>query len=254
SMGNRDILLGNTSETGIIVKDNTGNVGIGVTSPVAPLEISGTQTFGTTAIPQGNIGLGRISATTWNGTGILLTNSYISNSVTHRSIVQNSGALYFGRHSGTTSIPDITIDSSGTLLMYHRNNDCPNGWDCNIQGWDMTISSIYYSGLSQRSDKRLKHDIKSLEGQIALNKLMQLRPVSYRWNDKQLGTSTKYGFIAQEVKEVMPELVSVATDERKTESIDYTALIAPAIKAIQQLKEENDKLRAEFEEYKRTHP
>lgn len=56
------------------------------------------------------------------------------------------------------------------------------------------------------SDMRLKTDIVTIEG--ALEKMLSLRGVSYKWIDtKRFGEQTEIGFIAQEVDEVIPEVV-----------------------------------------------
>ncbi|UXS31886.1 tail fiber domain-containing protein [Agrobacterium tumefaciens] len=90
-----------------------GNVGIGTSLPQAPMEVAGITTA--RAIAQGSVGLGHISETGWDGNGIIFTNSYITSSVTHRSIVQNGGNLYFGRHSSSGHTTDMFIAESGRV-------------------------------------------------------------------------------------------------------------------------------------------
>jgi hypothetical protein len=67
------------------------------------------------------------------------------------------------------------------------------------------------------SDSRLKNTIKPLT--YGLNEVIQLNPKTFYYNDDISKSRLKYGFIAQEVKEVMPELA------RKLEgSSDYLGL------------------------------
>ena len=42
----------------------------------------------------------------------------------------------------------------------------------------------------------------------SLEKILALRPISWRWKDARADQTIQYGFIAQEVEEVLPELVS----------------------------------------------
>lgn len=83
---------------------------------------------------------------------------------------------------------------------------------------------------------------------------MQLRPVTYRWRTGDT-TSLDYGFIAQEVEQVLPILVGNNPDltigegedaEEITDvkSMRYATLVVPLVKAVQELKAENDNLRA----------
>lgn len=90
-----------------------GRVGIGISSPQAPIEVAGTTSA--RAISQGSVGLGNISETGWNGNGIIFTNSYESSAVTHRSIVQNGGKLHFGRHSSSGHATDMFIAETGRI-------------------------------------------------------------------------------------------------------------------------------------------
>ena len=87
------------------------------------------------------------------------------------------------------------------------------------------------------SDMRLKTNIAPLtEGLTIIDKL---NPVTYNWNDraKELnGSKTdnlEYGLIAQELEEVLPELVHPLYSTYK--SIDYIKLIPLLIKSIQEL-------------------
>jgi hypothetical protein len=63
------------------------------------------------------------------------------------------------------------------------------------------------------SDLRLKRNVKPLQG--ALQKLLNLRGVSYRWQEPAKHgnlTGEQMGFVAQEVEAVFPEWVSTNTD------------------------------------------
>lgn len=56
------------------------------------------------------------------------------------------------------------------------------------------------------SDKRLKKDIAPLKS--SLQKVLALRPVTWYWKDDVKKEGLQYGFIAQEVEKVFPEMVT----------------------------------------------
>jgi hypothetical protein len=73
----------------------------------------------------------------------------------------------------------------------------------------------------------------------------QLNPVSFEWKSGIGGTGTKYGFIAQEVQTVIPDVVS--TDPSGTVGIDTVSLIPFLVKSIKEQQETIDHLRSEIE-------
>ncbi len=106
------------------------------------------------------------------------------------------------------------------------------------------FGDVYHNGTSiHPSDRRLKKDITGIER--ALDRINATRPVSYSWKSENKDQKTHYGFIAQEVEQVIPSVVH--TDDEGMKSVAYTELIAWNTKAIQELSEENKKLRAMIE-------
>lgn len=91
------------------------------------------------------------------------------------------------------------------------------------------------------SDLRWKEAIAPVDD--ALDRVMQLRGVTFRWTDPSRGTGPQIGVIAQEVEQVFPELVSA--DSAGYKSVAYDRLAAPLIEAVKALKAENDALKAE---------
>ena len=94
------------------------------------------------------------------------------------------------------------------------------------------------------SDRRFKKDITPF-GPV-LNQLTALQPVHYFWRaadfpERHFGNSRTYGLIAQEVEQVLPELV--ATDSDGYKAIDYSELPFLTIQAMKELKAENDTLK-----------
>ena len=58
------------------------------------------------------------------------------------------------------------------------------------------------------SDSTLKRDIRDIQGVLAT--VLALRPVSWRWKT-EVESGSHYGFIAQEVEELLPHLVTEDT-------------------------------------------
>ena len=94
---------------------------------------------------------------------------------------------------------------------------------------------------SNISDIRLKENIEVITYN-ATEKLLQLVPKSY--NMIEHPTISKSGFIAQELKEILPEFVNGTESENEYLGIDYNGILALAVKAIQELKGEIDILKA----------
>ena len=86
------------------------------------------------------------------------------------------------------------------------------------------------------SDEKKKKNITSIpDGAIA--KIKQLRPVNFNWKDP-LNTANQSGFIAQEVKTVIPDLVvGEEYDETKDTmgyAINTSGVVAHLTKALQE--------------------
>jgi len=102
------------------------------------------------------------------------------------------------------------------------------------------------------SDRRLKKNITPFAP--VLGQLTALQPVHYYWRaedfpNRHFGNSRSYGLIAQDVEQVLPELV--ATDSDGYKAIDYSKLPLLTIQAVKELKAENDALKQRVAELER---
>lgn len=87
--------------------------------------------------------------------------------------------------------------------------------------------------MSCPSDRRLKRDIRPLEG--ALAKVRALRGVTYEWRrdehpDRGFPAGRQVGFIAQEVEAVVPEVVAEIDGVKTLAPQNLTALLVEAVK------------------------
>ena len=96
------------------------------------------------------------------------------------------------------------------------------------------------------SDQNLKQNIQSMIGGTVL--VNELNPVSFEWKSETNGTGTKYGFIAQEVQQVIPEIVS--TDSTGTLGLDTVSMIPFLVKAIKEQQEVINTLKVEIQNIK----
>lgn len=124
----------------------------------------------------------------------------------------------------------LNPDASGFYVSPIRSNAGTNA----TLMYDASTKEITYSA----SDARLKNNIQVLTS--GLSEVMRLQPVSFDFRESL--NSSEYnghnvGFVAQQVQEVIPEAVSPNPDSLL--AINTTAIIPYLVKAIQELKEEN---------------
>ena len=123
----------------------------------------------------------------------------------------------------------VNGSSGGQLKFFTNNNErfkiAENGFVSGTYG-------TYHSS----SDMRLKKDITSIPE--AIEKVMELRGVTFRWKDGSDNDSLQMGMIAQEVEEVAPEVVHTADDEMRTKAIEYEPLIGLLVEAIKEQQEQ----------------
>jgi hypothetical protein len=95
------------------------------------------------------------------------------------------------------------------------------------------------------SDIRHKKNIVAL-GDGALNRVMQLRPVTFLWKDpKDDGMKgQQIGFIAQDVERVLPSVVLTQNNTEKTKGLKYNEIIPVLTKALQEQEAEIATLKA----------
>lgn len=98
---------------------------------------------------------------------------------------------------------------------------------------------------SSASDERLKKNIVILENN--LEKLSNVRPVSYNFNTDDDSKEKRIGFIAQDWINAQPEVVTTNqgdNDEEEYYTLSYTETIPILCGAIKELKAKNDALEA----------
>ncbi|MBF0196637.1 MAG: tail fiber domain-containing protein [Planctomycetes bacterium] len=144
-----------------------------------------------------------------------------------------------------TSTPMAALDVAGNVSfkdsLYLSGNLMPN----RHMTHDLGSTSKYFLNVYSQmyltvSDRRHKENIGKLH--VGKDEVMKLRPVSYRLHSEP---RKSYGLIAQEVIDILPEVVRVASDKAETHSLNYDHLITLMVQAIQ---DQNKAQKIEWEE------
>jgi len=170
---------------------------------------------------------------------------------------------------GTTSNTAASINTTKTLQVnneimsvgssagiFWENRSTPATTSANWYGWYTTSGTIYlYNGVANvasinpstgiylaLSDKNKKKDLEV--SNIGLNEIMKLKPTLYRMKSDSENDSKQLGFIAQEVKEVLPQAyVQTKTENEDFIGLNFNPIVAALTKAVQELKAELDILK-----------
>ena len=234
--------------------------GTGLTG--GPITTSGTLSLATAGAGAGTYGstangtkidqitldaYGRVTAITTGATG---------SSSTTGTVTSVSGAN--GISGTVTTSGNLTLDSDLRSHVFQIGRDTNDYYIVNTtnHAWyldgvlDMQLSNagqldvdgnvVAYS-TSTASDAKLKDDVETLDN--ALDTVEKLRGVSFTWNDQTRFEGKKdIGVIAQEVQDVLPELVQeVETIKKEGEThltVDYPKLTAVLIEAVKELSAE----------------
>jgi len=193
--------------------------------PASNPSYTGTLTGGTGVISIGSGQLGKDA----NGNLLVGTTSATNNASTF-TVASAKAALILGSSvsADSTSLLDLikygATASSSQVYASFAYNSGSNGNGL------ITGAGVGQAQFTANSDIRLKENIVNLAPQLA--NIMALRPVEF---DYKLEKAHQIGFIAQEVREIYPDLVGETKDGYLTLSgLDRNA--SRLIKAIQELK------------------
>lgn len=257
-IGTSDIVLTNLSGALTIRKSYSGDTPNGATTQDYYLNQSALYLFGR------NSGLTIVSNNNEEGEIIFANNSTrrYATIATGAGSSATGGDMYFKVGSNTermriTSSGDVLIGTTSSPSAYGKliirgTNQGLTIQDAVSNGYRSVYfqsgSLYFYNGSNEgylsssgtwvnASDISIKKDIKEIE--YGINEIMALKPKWYRMIEDDI---EQIGFIAQEVEEVLPELVS--TSERGMKGLSYGQMTAVLVKAIQELKAEIDILKA----------
>jgi len=141
---------------------------------------------------------------------------------------------------GVTTNPSFRVRINGptqfSLATTFANNIIVTQTITNsVLGTGIVYSSSGTLTSTNPSDIRLKQDIKPLE--YGLNEIMALNPVKFKWKDGSNNGEEQVGLIAQNVQEVMPDLVKNISEDSEFLGLDSYAINIVLINAIKELQE-----------------
>ena len=168
----------------------------------------------------------------YNGVGVGANNFLSFNNTPSGNplmTIKNDGKIGIGTITPLAELEvvgDVIVSSdveiSGNLNLFNL----PSGGSM-----DLRINSSSGIVSQSSSDRRLKEDIATIKE--ALMKVLLLRGVTFKWK-AELEAGDQLGVIAQEVQEVLPELV---TQSGKYLGVDYSEMSALFIEAIKEQQE-----------------
>ena len=114
----------------------------------------------------------------------------------------------------------------------------------NIRGTGDSRGVLYYRNNVTSSDVRLKKDIKPYTKGI--EELANLKTYNFFYKFDEKGEPMKVGILAQDLKKIMPEAVSLNEENRYV--VNYAYINMAMVNAAKDIKKENDALSAELDE------
>lgn len=239
----------------VYLGDRAGTEGGGYYNTVLGAQAASTNNFG-----NGNVVIGYVA-----GRDMVSTNNvYLGVAAGYNNTGTVGGNVFIGYYAGEAlSTQDnrlaISNRTPGNPLIYgefDNHSVVINGTNPNSYNFYVSGTAGGSSSWNSLSDMRLKTNILTISS--ALQKVLQLRGVSFDWKDPNVFDDKKHiGFLAQEVEKVIPEVVNNKGDNYSMQYAPITALLVEAIKEQQQeietLKQkagEIDALKAEILELK----
>lgn len=182
--------------------------------------------MGVIGISNTSSGIGVHAVNLGSGSALRVSGSM---TITSSAMVNNLNAQYVGGKQ-VGNLCSVIATNAGTA------NVAGNGFQLNstVAGTRTWSDGSNLVRIESTSDERLKKDI--MPEKLGLSFINQLLPVSYRMRE---GVDIKYhGFIAQDVEKIISEHEHDALFQIHADGIkgtDYMCLIAPLVKAVQEL-------------------
>lgn len=170
---------------------------------------------------------------------------YNSVAVTDRFFVSGSGRGSFQAPTLCTTNEGL-IDSLGLAVGQSRLQDTYIVGNLTVTGGATFGGDVYSEGtmamarLTSSSDAKLKENIKWLSADTAMGVVRALRPTEWDWKKDN---THSFGFIAQDIQPIIPEMVSSVND---TLRLEYNQLHAFEIGAIQHIDSEVEILKRDL--------
>jgi len=178
------------------------------------------------------IAISKLAASTISG--ISLGNNL--NDLTAGSFINySSGSTYNGSSAITVSVAATTANTADTIVARDASGDFSVG---SISCANVTATfTVEAADFNSTSDENLKSNIETVQN--PLDTLHQLRGVTFDWKTTN---KPSVGVIAQEIEQVLPQLVN----EGEHKSVNYNGLIGVLIEAVKELSAEVEDLKSQL--------
>ncbi|MFY9309327.1 MAG: tail fiber domain-containing protein [Bacteroidia bacterium] len=273
-------LLFSTSASAQLKVDVNGKIGIGTTSPANQLDV-----LGATPVVRAAISTGTTSYSAFSAADIAAAKSVVSlmggssmsgtlfglNREDLGQIYTNNAPLAIGTGNGfdltlgVLNEPVITIKPSGTGNGYVGiGTTTPGTYRLYVNGTSYLNGNGSVNGTWTVSDQQFKTNIDTIANVSEF--INQLKPRTYFYDTTNVyglnfGNKRQYGFVAQEIEEIMPELVKAESKGEELDSlgnvmhpgftfksVNYIELIAVLTKGIQEQQKQIESLTAKTAE------
>ena len=218
----------NTPGENQFVVDVDGGVGIGTDSPNAPLHVWGTDDpalDGDLVVGSSDEQLSVRVQTSGDDAGTVRLRARGADDEDNHNLLLGGGSNDVLRiRAGPEGVRSVVPVENESVIL---------GWV--EQRWSsIDVETVYTDTVSETSDARLKTNVSRLRD--GLETVGALRPVTYEWRDESREDGTQLGLIAQEVREVLPEVVDTERDDEDGNghlSVNYTKLVPVLVDALQ---------------------
>jgi len=242
--------IGIGADTGLTLTSGSDNIFIGENSGRS-VTSGGTNIFigsnaASTTSGSSNIALGYdISLPSASASNQLdFGNMIFGTGVNGQGTTVSTGGISIGTTTPSSRLTVWGADSASSTLAFNVVNSASTTVFAVFDGGNAQLSG----SLSQSSDERLKTNIQTLASSSSLSFIDELNPVTFNWIDPNQTTTLQLGFIAQQVQQIFPNLVSTTSATALTPggtlSLNYIGLISPIVSAIQALDQEISNLAA----------
>ena len=236
TLANQSMVIANDVDFDVAKAGGFKYAGTAVTSDAGELNLLDGSSAGTVANSKAVIysNAGVISATSIKGhnagagVGLSFDASTCGNAMAKVMLADNgSNALEFQQGTGGSAVSYLKFVSTNS------SESVDIGVDLNLASG----ASVTADGFLLNSDETLKKDIKTLDN--ALGKVMAMRGVTYQFKSRP--EKQEVGFLAQEMKNSVPEVVGVT--HQGTLAIDYAKLTSVLVEAVKSQQEQIEELR-----------
>ena len=163
---------------------------------------------------------GQVGALTDKGADLIFWTTPVD-STTAAEGMRIKGSGYVGIGTATPKAPlqvsgynNQDSGNTNNFLKYGQNADGTWVNGTITYNYGLWVDNIIYAdAIIVSSDERVKQDIVDLDDSSSLDKIRQIKPKSFKYIDQVENSSfTNYGFVAQEVKNILPNCVDNITN------------------------------------------